>query len=166
MKIKKHRHRWHISGQSITNTTLSCRCGEHRDRPASKQEVVDLKQQIKEMTRRSSAIHRVWHAFQRKFFEKANGHTWKWTGYNLMCKIERWAKKYPKDIFSAGIDDSHHAGSDIYFILHRDGKKNWGTTVIVITQCDGQPPCEYFMYPGHAKGIIDILKKINKMPRT
>jgi len=143
---------------------LYCSCGEHKERPATKQEAVNHKQWIKDMGKRSDAMHRVSHIFQRKFFEKGTG-AWKWTGYSLMCKMEKWAKKYPEDVFCAGIDDSHFCGSDIYFILHRDGKMNWGTSVVVITQCDGQPPCQYFMYPGHLTGILDVLKKIDKMPR-
>jgi hypothetical protein len=115
--------------------------------------------------KKSATIHKVWHAFQRKFFENGDGHTWKWTGYDLTCKVEKWAKRYPKDVFSGHIDDSHFCSSDIYFILHRDGKKNQGTTVVVLTQCDEQPPCEFFMYPIHVKGMIDILSKINKMPK-
>lgn len=93
-------------------------------------------------------MHRVNDDFFRRFRVKGGG--WKWSGPELMDHVTKWAKKYPRDVHIAGIDDTFFAGSYLVLVLHRVGNRLWGTTVYVLTQCDGEPPKEFFMYPGHA----------------
>lgn len=135
---------------------------------------------------KDDGIHKVFHEFCKKFYKykrvritgllkkhKVFGNSkyhnvrdgWKYAGYKLMQEVEKFAEKYPKDIEVVNIDDSCHASSSLVLIHHipttgPDKGKNWGTTAIVVTQCDGQPPCEFFMYPGHQKSFISALRKV------
>lgn len=182
--MRKHRHvmatvAW--CGKEIEKKCKSC---DYRSkRPMTKREQANFDKSQKRLTERTNKLHKVWHEFSAKFMafkdtgpitiggktykKNMNRDGWKYQGFDFMERVERWAKKYPKDVYVLRIDDSYHASSDLVFVLHRSGERtNWGTSVVVITQCDGIPPKEYFMYPGHAKGIAEVLNKINKMPWT
>lgn len=109
--------------------------------------------------------HRANDDFNRTFRgkqDKAGPLEWLYQGADLQDRIHDWAEKWPQDVAICGIDDSHFTSSDVVFILHRKGKKLWGTTVYVITQCDGQPPMEFFMYPGHARWMERALSVMNR----
>lgn len=146
----------------------------------TKREVVYQKIADREFDLRMKAQNKVAHEFDRLFkaYEgrppiKIGGKSykncvetgWKYEGYELMERIGRWAKKYPKDVFVCGIDDTVFTSSDIVFILHRIKRKLWGTSVVVITQCDNLPPKEFFMYPGHRAGIQMALAQMAKLKR-
>lgn len=150
-----------------------------------------LKEKYRKLFGPDTGVHEVWHKFTKKFYKykkvkvtkeerkrwpvlfgKRKYQTyrdgWKYTGYKLMRAVRKFAEKYPKNVEVLSIDDSAHASSDMVFIHHirkygKDKGKNWGTTVVVITQCDGQPPCEFFMYPGHQKQILKSLQNISKI---
>jgi len=107
-------------------------------------------------------VHKVYHLFKKKFFNESNN-SWNYKGYEMMEMIDKWAKKYPKEVEILGIDDSCNASSYMVLINQFESKKVlWGTTVIIIPQCDGQPPCEFFLYPDHRKGITEAFKKLDK----
>ena len=121
---------------------------------------------IKEHERRSKEMNKVWHNFTKQFKE---GNDWKYSGFELMEKIERWADKQEKgSVDICGCDDSMFMCSDLVLVHHlwadqKTKKKNcWGTSVVLLTQ-DGQPPTEFFLYPGHAQGLIDSLSKVWKI---
>jgi len=103
-------------------------------------------------------MNEVNHDFWRRFYGPKG--EWRWTGSDLFTKIRWWADKYPKDVFFQIVDDDHHALSCLVFILHRIGKKNWGTTVIYAPQ--NGTPVSYFMYPNRTKEIATLLKKVAK----
>jgi len=175
----KHRHSMKVIGWTgLKSITRRCVCGHEVSRPMTKREIwarkkADLSDEVE-----SQRQNRVCHEFDRTFRVLENRPVtiggkkvkslvdtgWKYEGYEFMSRVRKWAKKYPNDVYICGIDDAHFASSDIVFILHRPSPKRiWGTTVIVITQCDGKPPKEFFMYPGHASGILETLQEIGKL---
>jgi hypothetical protein len=88
--------------------------------------------------------------------------SWKYLGWELQEKIDKWAQKYPEDVAITGIDDTSFTSSDVVMVLHRVGKRVWGTTVYVVTQCDGQTPIEFFMYPNHRAQLQEALEAMSK----
>jgi len=164
--MKEHKHKWKRFSWSSKTIELRCECKETMSRPLTKAEEKEWKAQWAKQERESEIMHKVNWDFCRHFIDKhrignptASPIAWKWTGWDLMHRIDEWAKKYPKDVFRGGCDDSHHTSSDLVFILHRVGKRLWGTTVYYIPQVDGQTPVELFLYPSHAFGLIRLLKK-------
>ena len=124
------------------------------------------KQTLDEWDQKTKEMHKVFHSFQKEFWDE--NRNWKLDTDDLIEAIERWAKKQePGNVDFCSCDDSYHMSSDLVMIHHiwtdQEKKKNWwGTTVILITQ-DGQAPAEFFLYPGHAKGLIDCLSKLYKI---
>jgi hypothetical protein len=117
----------------------------------------------------TGGVHKVWHEFQRKFkpVNALGNHEWddRVPAYDLMERIEKWAKKYPKDVFCLGVDDSHFASSLLVLIEHRTENDYMGTSAVVISQCSGAPPAEFFMYPGHRDALIAALVGIRSASR-
>lgn len=154
---------WARTGGTIN---LRCECEETRNRPMTDSERKRYAASDKRGWDRCKRMHAVSHDFKKQFKDK-EGRQWKWVGWELTERVTRWSKKYPKDVIICGVDDSYHASSDMVLILHRESlRKNWGTTVVVIPQCDGQPPMEFFMYPAHRKGIQEALTRISKVERS
>jgi len=107
-----------------------------------------------------------WRAFQKEFFDLER-HQWKPydDSFHLMEEVERWVdKRNSKNVDLIGCDDSYHSNSDLILFHHiytkNNEKKCWGTTVLFLSQCAGDPPAEFFLYPGHAKALIDSLQKV------
>lgn len=114
------------------------------------------------MKKKRNPIYRVNDEFTKNFRCGQHMNDWKWDGYELMRRVEEWAKKRPKDVFVAGIDDTYFSSSSLVLVLHRTGKRLWGISCYVLTQCDGIPPKEFFMYPGHAKTLRMALSVAEK----
>jgi hypothetical protein len=112
-------------------------------------------------------LHHLWHKFTRRFKDRKT-QKYKLSGYALIRAIERWVDRnaFARNVQQCRIDDSYHAGSDVFLIPHEHDGEYWGTTVLVVTQCDGQPPCEFFLYDHHAKGLYSALDKILKKHRS
>lgn len=127
-------------------------------------------------------IHALYHGFCKKF-QKSVKHLlpedrwikigkktikyryelkWKWKGYELMDRVEEWAKKHP-EVTIAHVDDDYFAGSDVVFIPHKSEKKFMGTTVLYIPQLTGEDPISFFMYPGHARSMLRGIENAIKM---
>lgn len=105
-------------------------------------------------------IHWLWHKFLRLM--KDDKGQWKWTpetAYKVMQKAERFARKHAKDgICIVGCDDSHFTGSDLVIVHHKDQDKWMGLSVVVLSQCSGQPPAEFFLYPNHVDSLMAALR--------
>lgn len=174
-----HRHKFERIGyRGYDFIMLSCKCGECAERKATKAETRKIRREVKEQEEESKRQNKIPHEFDRLFKSYKDGHSfkvgdrtvtpkvedgWRYKGHDFMARVRNWAKKYPKDVLICGIDDNYFASSIIVFILHRPSpKKLWGTTAIVITQCDGIPPKEFFMYPGHRNGIQEALAQMAK----
>jgi hypothetical protein len=144
---------------------MRCKCGEEIERPETPDELLD--HDIKKMLT-EPGVHKVWFDFSKRFCPQKKDGTqpWKMKGWKLMCAIEKWAKKYPKDVRITGCDDSHYMGSDIVLIEHRV-PGSWrkaryhGTTMIFVPQ-NGEEPAHVFLYPGHTKLLIEALTSIRK----
>lgn len=102
---------------------------------------------------------------KRKLFKAHRVHKthngFKWTGYELMQRFDKFAKKHP-EVTICGCDDSYHACSYICLIPHRTDSQLWGTTVVIVPQMGPFPPTEIFLYPGHSEGLIEALTSIVK----
>lgn len=177
MKVHKHKFE-RIGYRGYEVIMLYCPCGEHSERKATKAETRKIRREGKEQEEASKRQNKVAYEFDRLFKTYRDGHPykvgertvtpkvedgWKYKGHDFMVRIRKWAKKYPKDVLICGVDDTHFTNSMIVFILHRPSpRKLWGTSCVVITQCDGIPPKEFFMYPGHRKGIQEALSQMAK----
>lgn len=122
-------------------------------------------------------LHKIWHEFTRKFkLHIKTGETellgkkvpiidsskWRWIGYELMTRVEKWAKRYPEDVRITGIDDDHFASSMLVLVEHRLRDQYMGTSVVVIPQCTGEAPIVFFMYPGHRNALAKTLNAIDR----
>lgn len=136
-----------------------CKCGEQRERQATKLEEKKIRKYWKESNKDSKAIHVVYHDYVKRIESK------KLLGYDLMLAVEKWAKKWPNDVIINCVDDDFHMGSNLIFILHKSKKSFFGTTVIPIMQ-KGDPAIRYFMYPGHLNEIMKTLQKIQKITKS
>lgn len=141
-------------------------CGHHFRVKPTPAERSYLKAETKEMNRHSTEIHRVWHAFCRRFGGGPD-QKWKLKGYAFMQAVERWAKKYP-EVQVVSVDDNHHAGSYLVLVPHYDEiqKEYWGTTLVYIPQCSGEDAIDFFMYPGHLDGFWDAMEKLKRFSRA
>lgn len=189
--IKKHRHHWKWASRRGDFIEFRCNrdgCDARKpERKMTPHEIKRFKAQDAKSQAERDQMHSVGWDFQKTFYKYKRVEVnpelrkkfpkmykskyqdvrdgWKWTSYTLMTRVREWAKKYPEDVIVCRIDDSFFASSDLVFILHRVKRRLWGTTVVVIPQCDGQPPCEYFMYPSHREGIQKALEKMSKFER-
>lgn len=174
-----------VSGSSSFEVTYACRCGKTRvTRPCTKEETKRFRKELLA----PSKIHDLHRLFDRTFKKPAMGGyklvgkkkmaaqkivfdkkmripgigDWRWTGFDLMTRVARFANKHP-EISIARVDDDHFCGSDMVFIPHQDEHQLWGITVLYIPQCTGEKPIKFFMYPGHVKGILQALHGFSKI---
>ena len=77
------------------------------------------------------------------------------TGYEAMCKVEKFVKRCYPEIKIIRCDDSIYAGSDILLIPH----PNHGITVIFIPQCTTVQN-QFFLYKNHHKELVKALKEM------
>lgn len=77
------------------------------------------------------------------------------TGYEAMCKVEKFVKRSCLEIKIIRCDDSIYAGSDILLIPH----PNHGITVIFIPQCTTIQN-QFFLYKNHHKELVKALKEM------
>lgn len=148
---------WASRGRGRSMVAIErCKCGQERERPATAKE----RRENAEMWRRSSEIHKTWHALTRKFYDQAK-REWLLEPYELMCAIEKWAKRRP-EIKIVGVDDSHFASSSLVLVPHALDDEYMGTTVLYIPQCSGEKPIEFFMYPSHRSQLLTALSEMER----
>ncbi len=107
-------------------------------------------------------VHKVWHEFQRRF---KKDDVYRSIGFDLMVRVEKWAKKHPREVRCLHIDDSYFANSLLLLVEHRHARGYMGTTAVVIPQCTGEKPIEFFLYPGDRDALIVALKSIRAAAR-
>lgn len=181
---KKHKHHFVVSYWSGRSVSYLCRCGASKNRNTTSDEEKEIKRRMLTSLdlpdNHPDNIHRVWHDFSRRFAkfkkisfegksmrhpERTKTYThrvadgWKYTGWELIVAIEKWAKKYPDDVFQATVDDSSYMGSRLFFIVHRNRISYHGTTVFYAPQ-DGQGAGYFFMYPGHRASVEEALQRV------
>jgi len=156
-----------LGGKTILSKALTfgfrCdRCGEDVERKATPGERKFFSRKLE--WPRKLPIHKVWHEFSRRF--KDGQDSYRYVGFDLMVRAERWAKKHPKDVRVVGIDDSYFASSLLVLVEHKTTRSYMGTTVVVIPQCTGEKPLEFFLYPGHRSALLDALTGVAAASRT
>lgn len=158
----KHKHRFRIDSYNHKTIWMSCRCGERKERPPYPAELRQMNHDEARHARESKEMHTPFWDFKKTFLKE--GYHWRWSGYPLMTRIRKWANRYPKRVSILGIDDDAHASSNLVCITHRVGKRLWGVTFVTVTQCDGQKPVIFFMYPEHLKAAAKFLSQVNRLP--
>lgn len=109
--------------------------------------------------KRTSAEYAVWWSFQKSFMKKDD--SWRVIGYKLMERVERWAKKQPKDFVRiVSVDDAYFSTSLLVLIEHKTDDSYMGTSVVFIPQCTGENPIRFFLYPEFE--LLKVLKEIEK----
>lgn len=104
----------------------------------------------------------VLHEFGLRF--KNQDGSWKYRGYDLMQRIERWAKRYPDRVHLAETDDSHHMSSFLCIIECATKDKWMGLTVYSIPQ-NGVELDEFFLYPCDHTPLVKLLKELERKAR-
>jgi hypothetical protein len=80
----------------------------------------------------------------------------KWSGWELMERLRKFAKKHPQ-VQILGCDDNYHASSTVCVIPHACKEESWGLTVVIAPQMGGFPATEFFLYPSHAQPLAEAL---------
>ena len=118
----------------------------------------------KETERRSTAIHQLWHKFCKQF--KTKDGAWRHQDpYQLSLTVEALCgTKGWEGLHVVRCDDAVHAGSDLILVEHCDHKTGYyfGTTIVYVPQCTGEPPTEFFLYLSHLKQLLTVLQTIKK----
>lgn len=154
----KHKHEWVVKSYCGGMTDYACaECGAAKTSQTTKKQAQELERNDK----RIEQTHALYHLLLAKYFDESTN-KWKKKGWEFIQIMEKWAKKYPKDIFNAGVDDNYHAGSDIFFIRHGTKRSHMGYTALYIPQCTGEDPIAFFLYPGDHENLIKVLTKIWK----
>lgn len=172
--------RWGRGGKSLH---FRCgRCKQSIEVSMTKEEQRYYKWAFKQSSKEIGICHKPWHDFQKYFFKRERRETeicgktikhwaytdWKWSGYELMQRVRRYASRHPEIVIS-GCDDEYHMNSDLVLIPHRfpknafsdDAGSYWGTTVLFLSQ-DAKQPTHFFLYPGHESGLLSALKQVKQ----
>lgn len=154
---KAHKHKMVFSSHGGKPMMLgfNCSCGLRIERPSTKREENWLKQDWNLLNKRAAIMHALGWDFQKRFIKPDR--TFKYTGYDLICRMERWAAKNPT-VRECSVDDDIHAGARLFFIPHETSDEYWGTTVVYVYQFG--PPTQFFLYPDHWDDLLPILKEI------
>lgn len=148
-----------VGGQ---NKIIRCnRCQKRWEVPLNAEEKHLWKERTKKENKHIKDMHSISLAFHKAFYD---GRTWKYSGYKMLQHVEKFAKKHP-EVVLLSCDDSYNAGSGIVLIPHRTQEEYWGTTMVIIPQCTGEPPLEMFLYPGHSLAFEKALHAFNQESR-
>jgi len=78
----------------------------------------------------------------------------------LQERVTTWAEQYPEDVHIVRCDDAMFASSILVLIDHRSKKEYFGTSVVYIPQCQGEP-ANFFLYPGDRRALLQALNKLD-----
>jgi len=76
-------------------------------------------------------------------------------GYDVMERMERYAKRYCPEIKAIRCDDGVFASSTLFLIPH----PRMGISVIFIPQCTGIQN-QFFLYESHYENLLEALKEM------
>lgn len=102
-------------------------------------------------------VHRIWHRIHptiASYLECSDQQS----KDRLTQIMNRHLQRYPNDVFRAQCDDEYFSTSSLYFILHRDGTRFMGTSILFVSQCDDQVPATFFLYPSHVTSLQNALR--------
>jgi hypothetical protein len=113
--------------------------------------------------RETKAMHALWFRFCKRFrLDKGQG-PWAYNGYDFMRRVRALeGRKAWRGLHVLSCDDSYYSSSVLVLIEHEGRTHYHGISVVVIPQCSGQPPCEFFLYEEHAKGVVKALQPLLK----
>lgn len=121
---------------------------------------------------RATNIHYVWHKFQHAFLQRDEqgnvdpyANDWTFHGGANWAGVERFAKRYPNDVWLVRCDDAHHASSDLILVDHKTRDQYMGTTVVYVPQCTGEKPIQFFLYPSHRFRLAGALDTISRLAK-
>ncbi len=156
--MSRHVHAFRIMAFLDPSVFEWCDCGHQRIRKTTLAERRALRKEGWRTEKDAARIHKVNWAFNKEF---RTGRRWNWTGPELMDRIERWARRHPRDVIVVDVSDRTFARSILVFILHRDGRHLWGVTVLGVTP--GEEPFELFLYPDQAAALRTAFQSMKKL---
>lgn len=151
---QKHRHKWELSSYGAGQLTYSCACKATKTRTPTNEELVRY-EYLGDLLMKD--LHGVYHEYKKAAATTADD--------DLESLAETLSAKYPGMVDNVGVDDTHFTSSCIIVIHHGTGDNYMGASCIMISQCSGQEPAEWFVYPGHAFHLADIMDKVAGNPR-
>ncbi|MBI4142498.1 hypothetical protein HY480_01325 [Candidatus Uhrbacteria bacterium] len=165
---RPHRHSWKhaaTTGGSRRPIIIErCRCEWEQRRKANAAEAAVLRQQWRDHEQRMRELYRPHHEFDRRF-RMNDRKDWRYSGHDLMKRVERWAKRYPNRVTLLSCDDSHHSSS-MLCVIERSTERDWmGLDVFVIPQHGGTPQ-EFFLYPNNADAFEAMLRASRRKRRS
>jgi len=162
--MAKHKHHWMVCSWCGKEVTYRCKCGEEFTRKMTAEERKRQGAWLLLREPRATDVHHVWHKVPfPKSFETMKGQDKKIEAGDA---IEKFAKRYPGEVIPLWCDDSYFAGSRLFLFTHEAERKWMGVTVVMIPQCDGRPPAEFFLYPHHVDDLVRELRKIQKRSKN
>ena len=151
-----HQHSYQLSAwQKGDAVSFSCQCGEQFSRAMDAEELARYEAKINPAP--ADDVHHVWHELQLALPDGWADECSQEGKIQIMDVIEEFATKYPDQVLISGCDDTYFSTSQLVLVTHEARDAFMGTTVLLITQCDEQPPAQFFLYPGHADGMADAL---------
>ena len=84
----------------------------------------------------------------------------KMIGYPAMCRVDAYVKKHP-EIKVVSVDDAFHASSSVVLVPH----PKMGITAIYIPQCATNELNHFFLYPTHARPLVEAIAEMTKKCR-
>ena len=162
-KIISHKHKFTVFSWTGTATvTVKCACGVMVSRAQTKKEQAYTKARQQFSLTAGTALHRANHKLQKLLKTHASKST-----YEKSALIERFMKTpLGKTVLQSGVDDDMFMSSDLFLVpsMYNDpklGSDFMGTSVYYLGQCE-QKEAVFFLYPGHARQLINVLKQIEK----
>lgn len=141
----------------MNSFTYGCRCGIREERPTTKEQKKEFRKSINEMLhpKPEDNVHLVWYKFCKKFMKDMK---FKYKGYDLMRRIDKYIESNP-EIIAVTCDDDSFCGSSLYSIPHDCKNQFMGTMIVYVPQCTGEEPTRFFLYPSHNNELIKLLLK-------
>ena len=165
--MTNHKHKFKRYARSGKSAIERCACGEENRRPFTKKEKAEIKQQDKD----SNDLHRLSRLFYKTFIRnvKKEGKKnksgkvspWRWSGWDLITRIEKFAAKNP-EVEIAHCDDSFFSNSIMVLIPSQNKNEYWNTEIIIIPQCSREEPLSLYLSPRRLGDFIETLTKFQK----
>ncbi|MDO8621615.1 MAG: hypothetical protein Q7R80_00060 [bacterium] len=155
-----HRHSWQHAGTTGSKKRPiileRCRCEKKRERNANAAEAALLSQRWRRDEQCWREMFQPFREFVQRFRTKDNS-GWRYTGYDLMVRVERWAARHPGRVTLLSCDDNLHASSMLCIIENATAASWMGLDVVIIPQLGGTPQ-EFFLYPDEADALETMLR--------
>ncbi len=164
--MSRHRHRYQVGmwrGGDVPMVGYRCQNADCPDKTFERP--MDPEERARFMKKLGYAepaqdVHHTWHELAALLPDGWQNETTQEGKAAIMKVVEDYATSHPDHVYLSGVDDTYFTSSDLVLVTHEAEGRFMGTTVILVTQCDGQPPAQFFLYPGHADGLMQNLAHI------